>query len=529
MLDDAGPVAPAGRGPLVGARAGPGPLVAVLGVALLAGALLRAFVLRPPLGVPDFDEATVAVQAERFLDGHLGAFFPNQAYGGTLETGLVALAFRVAGDSPVVLKLVPTLLSLVAAYLGWRVALRVVPGRLGRWATPVLLWCGSAAAVLQSTKERGFYGVALVLGTAVVLLVLRLEDRADGGDDRRDLVLLGLAVGLGWWATPLTMAVTLPAGLWLLARRPGLLRDAGPGLAAVAVGALPWLAWNAVNDWASLRAPAELGTTWGDRYRDFVDRLPVLLGTEAPWAPDARLVPWPVVSQVLVLAVVAVAARRTWHRAPGLLPVLVAGYGVVYALNGLAVGTGGDPRYMYLLTPTVALCVAAVLPDPDDDARRTVGLAAVTAATVALASWGLVAARDEARRPGAVVYLNSEGIEEVTDLLVERDVGTAITDAAGMQVTYLSDGAVVAGSFAVPRLADAEVASREDPTSTYVLDAEAYGNADRLDRYLRFHAIPFEHHERGRWRAFLIDGHVLPEEAGLTSFAGTVPLPVPYS
>ena len=511
------------------AAARPGSLVASLGVALLAGALLRAFVVRSLLGVPDFDEATVAVQAERFLDGHLGAFFPNQAYGGTLETGLVAVAFRVAGDSPVVLKLVPMLLSLVAAHLGWRVALRVVPGRLGRWAAPVMLWCGSAAAVLQSTKERGFYGVALVLGTAVVLLVLRLADEDDGGDDRRDLVLLGLAVGLGWWATPLTMAVTLPAGVWLLARRPSLLRRAGPGLAAVAIGAGPWLAWNVVNGWASLRAPAELGTTWGDRYRDWVDRLPVVLGTEAPWAPGAHLVPWPVVSQLLVVALVAVATARTWGRAPGLLATLVAGYGVVYALNGLAVGTGGDPRYMYLLTPTVALCIAAALPDPDDDAGRVLGLVATTAVTVALAAWGLVEARDEAERPGASTFVNSTGIVEVTDLLVERDVGTAITDSAGMQVTYLSDGAVVGGSFGVPRLAAAEAASRRDPTSAYVLDAEAFGNAERLDAYLRFAAIPFEHHEVGRWRVFLVDGRVLPEAAGLRSYVGTVPLPVTYS
>ncbi|HEY2739306.1 MAG TPA: hypothetical protein VGK45_12945, partial [Thermoanaerobaculia bacterium] len=54
----------------------------------------------------------------------------------------------------------------------------------------------------------------------------------------------GLAAGLGWWCSPLSLAGTVPAALWILLHRPALLprpRGIGLAVAGLALGALPWV------------------------------------------------------------------------------------------------------------------------------------------------------------------------------------------------------------------------------------------------------------------------------------------------
>jgi Dolichyl-phosphate-mannose-protein mannosyltransferase len=493
------------------------PLLGVVVVVLVAGAAARAFVLGSMLGDADFDEATVAVQAQQFTHGQLAVFFPNQHYGGTLEPGLVAVAFAVLGSTTFTLKLVPIALHLVATVLTWRIARRVVPSRAGQLCVPVLMWCGPAAAVLQSTKERGFYGVGLVLAVSAVLLVLRLAEEPS----RRDLLLLGACAGLGWWSTALTVQVVLPAGLWLVARRPDIVRSCRPAALAALAGAAPWLAWSAVHGWASAQSPPTLGTTWSDRVGDWLDKLCVLVGSETPWDPDRRLLPWRLAIQALIVTAVVVATLRTRRRAPGLLAVLVVGYGVLYGLNGMAAGVGRDPRYLYLLTPILALCAGALVPDvgPIDPERRERRerrmVLAVTAAATSLTLWGLIGTWSVASSAGADKFLSSDGIGEVSDLLDRRRVSTAITDIAGMQISFLTDQRTIASSFAVPRVPAFERAARNDPTSTYVLDAEADGNARLLQDWLTSEGVPFERCDIGRWRVFFLAERVLPEQVGL--------------
>jgi len=509
----------------------------VAALVVLAGLGLRAYVWSTALGEPDLDEATVGVQAEAFLDGDVAVFFPNQAYGGTLETGLVAVAFAVLGTSTFVLKLVPVALAVAATALTWRAARRVVPSRLGQWCVPALMWCWPASAVLFSTKERGFYGVALVLAAAIVLLVLRL----DAEPTARDIVLVGLCLGLGWWTTPLSLLVAVPALAWLIARHPALVRATRPvALAALAAG-LPWILHNVTHGFSSLEAPSGFGTSWADRTGDFLDKLPIVAGLETPWDPDRRLLPWSLALQAVVVVVVVVATLRTRRRAPGLLATILVGYGVLYGLNGLVAGVGGDPRYLYPLLPVLALSVGSLIPDPvpaasdhlvgagivvADEDRDLRMLLAVTAAAVGLTVWGLVGTRAVASAPDPDSFLSSDGIEGVTDLLEDRGVGTAITDVSGMQITFLSDRRVEASSFVVPRVPAVERGARADPTSTYVLDADLYGNADRLDAWLTARGVAAERHRIGRWRVFLLDQRVLPEDAGLLEAFGPVP-PLP--
>ena len=96
----------------------------VLLAGFIAGCVLRWWVLRSRLGYLDLDEATVGLQARWFSNTPM-VFFPGQAYGGTLETMLVWILHGIRADGPIAMKLVPSLLHLVAAVIVWRIALRL--------------------------------------------------------------------------------------------------------------------------------------------------------------------------------------------------------------------------------------------------------------------------------------------------------------------------------------------------------------------------------------------------------------------
>ncbi|HXA33882.1 MAG TPA: glycosyltransferase family 39 protein, partial [Acidimicrobiales bacterium] len=106
------------------------------------------------------DEASVGLAAQHILNGHFNAFYPGQLYGG-VEPYLTAALFGVFGQSALMVKLTPVLLSAVAAILMWRIARRLVgDGQIAALAG-VLFWVAPVAAVWNSTVERGFRGVTM--------------------------------------------------------------------------------------------------------------------------------------------------------------------------------------------------------------------------------------------------------------------------------------------------------------------------------------------------------------------------------
>ena len=203
----------------------------VLLAGFIAGCGLRWWVLRSRLGYLDLDEATVGLQARWFSNRPM-VFFPGQAYGGTLETMLVWILHGISADGPIAMKLVPSLLHLVAAVIVWRIALRLIDSRAGQLAAPILLWCGSGWTVWQSTKERGFYGVGIVLATLLVLLAMRFVE----SDATGDALAFGIVIGLAVWTTPLLVLVALPCCAWMAVQRPSVIRK----LPVIAAAAARW-------------------------------------------------------------------------------------------------------------------------------------------------------------------------------------------------------------------------------------------------------------------------------------------------
>ncbi len=291
-----------------------------IGVAAVAfGIAVRAWMISGPMGTPDMDAATVAAQANAFLDGHLGVFFLNQAYGGTLEVGVVAAAFGIGGPNVAMLTLVPMVLHAAAALLCWRVARRVTADRLARFLVPCFVWTFPAGMVLTSIKERGFYGATVVLAALSMLLALRI---AQEGAMRIDVVGLGLVAGLGWWTTPLLAPVAFASGVWVLARSDRARRQI-PALAGAAMlGAAPWLVWNFMNGWASLGGGRMPGLGWSDGASSWLHSLGLLSGTATPWDAQRNLIPW-WLAAIVVGAVVVVAWLRTRREVGWLIPGIV--------------------------------------------------------------------------------------------------------------------------------------------------------------------------------------------------------------
>ena len=356
-------------------------LASPIALAIAIAIALRVGVLwSDSLGALDSDEAVVGLMAKHALDGELTAFFWGQSYGGTLEPLLAALAFAVAGSSVLALKLVPMLLFALGGLLVWLIGRRTIGDR-GAVIAVALLGLGPAYVVWWSTKERGFYGLTLVLSLLVVLLVLRLRDRVD----RRDLAALGFAFGLGWWTNAMIGFVAVPAICWLVWRRPAVLRQAWIALVCAALGASLWIREAVVNDFAPLHQGPEPGN---DTYLDhlntfFAADLPMAFGLRIPFSLE-----WPAgeivaraVELAAVLAVIWAIARRR-GRPWEVLVVAALAYPFLFAFAPVA-AYNLEPRYLFLLSPIIALLAGLVL------ARHALLATAVCAIALVLSVAGL--------------------------------------------------------------------------------------------------------------------------------------------
>ena len=433
----------------------------VLAGAIAAGVALRAWVLSSPLGTLDADEAVWGLMARHALDGELSTFYWGQPYGGTQEVLLTSAVFAVVGSGTLALKLVPVALFAVAAVLVWRVGIRTVGEPAARIAA-ALFWVWPSYVVWKSTRAHGFYGSALVLSLLVLLLVLRLRERPS----RLDAALLGLALGLGWWATPQFALVAVPAVAWLAWVRRDSFLLLWPAVPAAVLGALPWLVANLRHDWFSFSfAPG--GGTYLSRFRGFFTAtLPMILDLRVPFSLDWAL--GPVLSGLLLVAAlgwVAYLALRRRDRLGPLLAVALA-FPFLYAASSFT-WLVEEPRYLVLLLPVLALLLSEGMRRPRVAA---VGLAAACVLSVT----GLARMEDSARyqtRTGLVDVPDDLG--PLLDALEERGDRTVVADYwVAERITFESRERIVANSHRYPKFT-ARVEASESPAHVFVAGTAA--------------------------------------------------------
>jgi Dolichyl-phosphate-mannose-protein mannosyltransferase len=433
------------------------------------GTALRVWAALLPQGALDADEAVVGLMTRGILHGTLPVFFPGQGYGGTQESFLAAPLVAVFGLETWAIRIVVVALWAASAILVWRIGLRVLDEQRAVLAA-TLFWIWPTYFDWKSTRAHGFYGAELFLGLVVLLLVLRLADRVT----RRDLVLLGLALGCGLWASPQVAIVALPALGWLVWRRHEVVRGWTWVVPAALVGGLPWLLGNLRHDWYSLHPGHNEGPWTAHLHNLVVATLPEALGLRLAWSFE-----WLGGAVVGYLIYAALAAGFVWllvRRPPRLTPLLliVAIFPLFYFISPYT-WLQSEPRYLTLVLPVFALLIAYVLTTP---VRAAAALACALALTVAgfveLDRHDVVAFRTE----GTAVPAN---LDPALDTLRAHHIGYAFASYwIAWRLTFESDLHVIGAksSYAHP-FARAGRVYPGDPNGDLGIDPTYYRMAER--------------------------------------------------
>lgn len=164
------------------------------------------------------DEAVVALMARHILGGERPIFFYGQAYLGSLDAFLVAIAFWLFGQQVWAIRLVQGLLYLgVLATTAWLGKKAFGSWRVGILAM-VLLAIPTVNVTLYTTASLGGYGEALLFGNLILICGLHIAElmRVEKSPGPLWLwVLLGFASGLGLWAFGLSLVYSLPVMVYL--------------------------------------------------------------------------------------------------------------------------------------------------------------------------------------------------------------------------------------------------------------------------------------------------------------------------
>ncbi|MCI0521467.1 MAG: glycosyltransferase family 39 protein [Chloroflexi bacterium] len=224
---------------------------ALLALGLTAG--IKAWLIASD-GLPfNADEAVVGLMARHILQGERPVFFYGQAYMGSLDAWLNALAFALLGAEIWVMRLVQSILYLGVVWSTYLLGREAFPGKGVGALAGFLMALPSVNVMLYTSASLGGYGEALLIGNWILLGALRIAKTRHR--ETREVTWMyfgwGLLAGTGFWAFGLTLVYILPAGIFLawkgyLAGKQGLRRPAamwkglGRVIAGALLGASPW-------------------------------------------------------------------------------------------------------------------------------------------------------------------------------------------------------------------------------------------------------------------------------------------------
>jgi hypothetical protein len=339
---------------------------AIVVLAFVVGALERLWLL---VHTPLFgDTAVVGLMGRQIEHGHVSSFYWNQPYGG-VEQYLVAALNEVVPGS-VGINLTSVLLSGLAAIVVGLLVTEISADRRAGWLAGALAWVWPYAAVWNSTRELGFHFVSLCLGLVMIWFAVRVEHGHTGDFS---MVVLGLAAGLGIWASPEFIYFAVPTAIvligsflrWISLRRLAFLAG------GVLLGALPWLYSNANSGFASLSTGVAQSQGLGHRLSIFVhEYAPIELSLR--YLFDGSWVGGPILGKVLfltgTLVVIASLVGATWLfiRTGKDLGLFACGVGVVVFPFLLAANSKTeywvDGRYSVDLSFLIVIVVFATAP-----------------------------------------------------------------------------------------------------------------------------------------------------------------------
>lgn len=440
-----------------------------------AGLGLRIWIDRAAVGIPDSDEAIVGLMVRHALHGEVSTFYWGQPYGGSQEAILTVPLFAVFGASYTALRVVPIVLSAVAALLVWRVGRRTLPGT-GPALAGVLMWVWLPESLVHLTHQYDFYASEVVYAALLLLLVLRVVERPTA----LRVGLLGLTLGLAFWQSVQIIPIALPALAWGAWKQPRALRHAWLGGALAVVGALPWIVWNIRHDWGSLMDRADLHQ-YTHSLRLFASPLlPMTLGLRTPLTGEL-LLPSKVaitVAYAALLILASIGAVRYRHRAVALPFVVFFVFPFVWAVAKRVTYLSATPTYLIVVTPVIVLLVALL-------GRRPPAAVAVAVAALAISAVSIQRMDDDTKA------IHPRGIP-----VVPRDLSplVATLDRAGVTHVYADYWITYRLSFDTN---ERIVATEVDPGRGSIRNGVVYRSSDRIPRQPSYARAVDESSRRG--------------------------------
>jgi 4-amino-4-deoxy-L-arabinose transferase-like glycosyltransferase len=342
--------------------------------AIMAGTFVSRLLVGLHTGL-DADEATTGVTALGIIHGHFALMESDAHYLGALEAYVLAPFVWLLGPTLAAIRISTALMGCVYALALYDLGRTILHRRA---AALVLAGVGAVFPLFELTwTVKACIGYTAMVVLAVIALALAARiGWGQGGNRRRNWLLLGLVVGVGMWNDALIAVVFIPVLLGLLCRAPVLgwartLRHVPWATGSALVGFSPWIVYNAANNLRSIHGLPNYSTSIAHAAKGLVGQeLPIFVGTSSECG-NTTVTPW-----VACIGLAALVGAVVWLRRRSLARLLhghlstLEPADMVLALAPIAVvavtvGRWNDvpcePRYLLPLAIPLAVGAALVL------------------------------------------------------------------------------------------------------------------------------------------------------------------------
>ena len=336
----------------------------------------------PSLAETYYDEALTGLMGLAILDGQRPVFYWGQPYLGAIEAYVAAAGFWLAGVSTLTLRMAEVTAALLWVWAVGSLARRIAGNACGLVAALAV----AMPPIFLSFAQLSAHGQSLsvTLGAIVLAAGGALVDSGASARARTTAwLILGVAGGLGWWASQMMGMFLIAVAAGLLVARPAVLREGGPytALAAFAAASLPFWVWNVQHDWATFRHLASWGAPlppyWSTRFAIVGETLLSTLqgqfwdsrSVELP--PAIRALGWLAIALFYVPGVILAAiqagawGQRLWRRKRPWqepLDLVVLGFWLTVGAHAATwFGTSGVLRYSMTFFATLPVLGAVAL------------------------------------------------------------------------------------------------------------------------------------------------------------------------
>ena len=357
------------------------------------GLALRGWLISSTIGVLYADEAYAGLQAIGVVrDARFPVVIDGSVYSAALEAYVFGPPLALAGGSVALLKWLFVGVWAVAAAATFG-ATRRLAGRRAAAVAGSLAWFAPGALLVLSTRAYMGYALGLAVAAGAVWAAAIVADESTAS--ARSSAVLGFLAGLAFYVHPMWVTVLAPvAMIAAFVHRRDWRRWWLPAIGAAIAANLPFLSWNAANQWPSLNSQWYPPGTYSDRLTGFVTGLlPRAFGLrtfDGQWVfgkPVGLLLYAAILFGVVAGCVVLVRANRRpsrWLVPAGLigcLPLMALLPHLIYV---------ADARYAIIPFPLMMIALGTAIGSAISAISPQRAVAAVAATTVLWAAVTIV-------------------------------------------------------------------------------------------------------------------------------------------